>query len=171
MTDIILSAIIATLGDKGASYFQRPAGSTVEGLDPNDGDAAATWLKSLDWSDVTEEVRANGAGFGACRYYRAYMPDGFTGREGAIQAKTLAGNELERVRLQHGHHGNLELIMLGEWKLPETGVVHILVADTASWGDNGPTEEPTIDTARVVTWYPGRVLPVVALENATVKKA
>jgi hypothetical protein len=149
-----------------ATYLARPAGSTVEGLDTSDGDAVAALLATLDWTDVTEDADSFGVRLGAARYYQATLPAGTVGKEGIKLVSELTDEELANVRLVRGKH-NPELQLAG---IPfvDTQVVHVIVADISSWP---PAAEPTVETAHVVTWYPGRLTANVAWDTATVKLA
>lgn len=88
MNAIISNAIVRTLDVKGASYFARPAGSSVDGLDVSDGNAVADFLLAHNWEEVTEEAGNIGARFGACRYFRANINEGYSGQEGITSSVT-----------------------------------------------------------------------------------
>lgn len=166
--NIIVRALQATLSnpDQGEDYFSRPAGSSVERLDTQNGLDVAKWLESLDWQDVTDEATKLGVRFGGCRYFRAPVPEGYTGLEGVALLEELTDAELAQVKVVKGHHGQLELQLEGLAPRP-TPVVHIIVGSIADF----PNGKVTDETAGVVTWYPGRLTPPVDLGKATVKKA
>jgi hypothetical protein len=160
----ITNAIARTLNTKGADYFARPAGSSVDGLDVSDGRAVANFLLAHGWEEVTEEASAMGVRFGACRYFRAEILAGYTGREGIALVGELSDDDLANVRIVKGHHGNFEIQLAGATPRP-TQVMHLIIGSYESW----PNGEVTSDTAGVVTWYPGRLTKQTDLTDATVK--
>lgn len=133
--------------------LRRPAGSTLDGVDVQDGEAVQTFLAGLAWEDVTKEIREMGAAFGACTYFRAGLTDGVSGWEGVALLSELSDEVIALVRVQRGHHGNLELVLPGLQPRP-TNLVHLIRAEDGT----------------VITWFPGRITEVVALEGATVKR-
>lgn len=157
---LLTAAVSRTLAQKGASYFARPVGSTVDGLDVSDGNAVVDFLLSHDW----EEVDPGAAGHGSCRYFRAEIAEGFTGKEGICLLSDLSDEELALVRVAKGHHGNLEFQLAGQAPRP-TKVMHIFVGSYEAW----PNGEVNEDTAGVISWYPGRLTPPVDIGMATVK--
>lgn len=163
-SSLVQLAIARTLATKGAGYFARPAGSSVDGLDVADGAAVAAFLSSHDWEEVTEEAITLGTRFGKCLYFRAEIAEGFMGQEGVNLLGWIGPDDLPNVRVVRGHHGNLELQLPGQAPRP-TKVVHIIVGSYESFPDG----EVTDGTAGVVTWYPGRLTAPVNLEGATVK--
>jgi hypothetical protein len=164
MNAIISNAIVRTLDVKGASYFARPAGSSVDGLDVSDGNAVAAFLLAHNWEEVTEEAGNIGARFGACRYFRANINEGYSGQEGIALLGDLSDAELGNVRIVKGHHGNLELQLAGQTSRP-TQVMHLILCN----GGNFPAGEVNEDTSAVVTWYPGRLTGPIGMERAVVK--
>jgi hypothetical protein len=113
---------------------------------------------------VTEEAETLGVRFGACRYFRAQIAEGYVGQEGITTLGELTDAELANVRIVRGHHGQLEIQLAGQSPRP-TKVMHMIVGSCESW----PNGEVTDDTAGVVTWYPGRLTAPVGLDRATVK--
>jgi hypothetical protein len=157
---LLVAAVNRTIAQKGAGYLARPVGSTVDGLDVSNGDEVAAFLLSHDW----EEVDPGTAGYGSCRYFRAEIGDGFTGKEGICFLSDLNDEELSQVRVAKGHHGNLEFQLAGQAPRP-TRVMHIFVGSYESW-PNGEVNEATVG---VISWYPGRLTPPVDIAKATVK--
>lgn len=162
--DIIAAAIQGTIESEGVEHLARPAGSSVVGLDTTDGLAVSKWLEALDWLDVTDEAGELGIRFGNCRYFRARIPPGFEGQENVVLLEELMDHELEHVRVARGHHGNLELQLQG-MQPRTTDVVHIILGN----GDDFPGGEVLLQTAIVVTWYPGRFTKAMNLDGTTVK--
>lgn len=161
---IVSNAIARTLDVKGANYFARPAGSSVDGLDVSDGVAVSDFLLSHVWEEVTDEASAMGLRFGSCRYFRAEIAEGYTGREGIALVNELSDEDLANVRIVKGHHGNFEIQLSGAAPR-STQVMHLIIGSYESW----PNGEVTSDTAGVVTWYPGRLKKPTDLTDATVK--
>lgn len=164
MNEIISNAIARTLDVKGASYFARPAGSSVDGLDVSDGNAVAAFLLAHNWEEVTEEASTLGVRFGSCRYFRATIAEGYTGREGIALVNELSDEDLANVRIVRGHHGNFEFQLAGATPRP-TGVMHLIIGSYESF----PNGEVNDDTAGIITWYPGRLTKQTDLTDATVK--
>ena len=163
-SSLVQLAIARTLEVKGAGYFARPAGSSVDGLNVADGVAVAAFLSSHAWEDVTEEAITLGTRFGKCLYFRAEIAEGFVGQEGIAILSELSDSDLGAVRIVKGHHGNLEIQLAGQAPRP-TKVMHLIVGSIESF----PNGEVTDSSAGVVTWYPGRLTAPVNLEGATVK--
>ena len=163
-SSLIQLAIARTLEVKGAGYFARPAGSSVDGLNVADGEGVAAFLSSHAWEDVTEEAITLGTRFGKCLYFRAEIAEGFVGQEGVSLLGCIGPDDLPNVRVVRGHHGNLELQLAGQAPRP-TKVMHLIVGSLESF----PSGEVTDASAGVVTWYPGRLTAPVNLEGATVK--
>ena len=166
----VAAAIGRSIEAKGLGHFARPAGSTLTGIDASDGGAVTSFLRrrsyyfpgELGWEDVTEEVKAAGAAFGRCRYYRAHLFGEVKGLERIALLSELAEEDLANVRVVKGHHGGFELQLPGGASR-ETDVVHIILGNPED-----PALEPG-DWSVVYTWYPGRVTPAVPLAKATVK--
>ena len=163
-SSLVQLATARTLDTKGAAYFARPAGSSVDGLNVADGEAVVDFLLSHEWEDVTEEAAALGVRFGACRYFRAQISGDYTGQEGIALLSEISDEDLKNVRVVRGHHGNLELQLPGQSPRP-TRVIHLIVGSYESFPDG----EVTDASAGVVTWYPGRLTAPVGLDKATVK--
>jgi len=164
MNEIISNAIARTLSTKGESYFARPAGSSVDGIDVSDGNAVAAFLLAHNWEEVTEEASTLGVRFGSCRYFRAEISADYTGQEGIALLSEISDEDLPNVRIVRGHHGSLELQLSGQSPRP-TRVMHLIIGSYESW----PNGEVNLDTAGVVTWYPGRLTAPVGMDRATVK--
>jgi hypothetical protein len=164
---LVRAAIVSTVAMKGFDHFRRPAGSFLEGVPAKtDGEAVVGFLlkllRTVEVEDVTHQVEA----LGACRYYKI-QSDLINGYESVCLLGDLTPEELGRCRFQIGHHGNIEIVMPDLPPRP-TDIIHILVADTSVWP---PVSPPNEDTARMVTWFPGRITPPVDIGRATVKKA
>jgi hypothetical protein len=165
--ELVRSAILNTVREKGYDHFRRPAGSQLENVPAKtDGEATVGFLlellRNVEAEDVTQSVEA----LGACRYYK--IQDGIIqGMESVSLLQDLTPEELSMCRLQIAHHGNIEVV-LGDLPPRPTNIIHILVADTSVWP---PVNLPNEETARIVTWFPGRVTPPVDIARATVKRA
>ncbi len=157
-------ALCNTLAAKGSGHFARPAGSSLTGIDTNNGEAVYAFLLGLvgAFEEVTDAAKASGAAWGGCRYFRAKLPEAVVGMEGIALLSELDDADLARVRIVKGHHGGLELQLPGAAKR-ETNIAHMIVGD--------PTDGrwPPGHDAVVFTWYPGRLTPPVVIGGATVK--
>ena len=164
---LILAAIANTIRnpEQGEKYFERPAGSFVPWLraeGAGEGARAAGVLKELArdncYTDVSEDVRKGGNGFGQCRYFRAPIT-------GALEAACLLSEidpaDLAEVRVVKGQHG-VEL-QIPSLKPRPTDHFHVCV------GAPDPFAEPTVENAIVYFWAPGRVLPRFDPKATTVK--
>jgi hypothetical protein len=165
--ELVRAAIESTVAMKGFDHFRRPAGSFLENIPvKTDGEAVVSFLlellRTVEVEDVTHQVEA----LGACRYYKI-QSSLIQGRESVSLLEDLTPEELSLCRFQIGHHGNVEIVMPDLPPRP-TDIIHILVADVSVWP---PVSPPNEDTARVVTWFPGRITPPVEIGRATVKKA
>lgn len=158
------NAVGRTMLEKGANYLARPAGSSVTGFDVSSGAAVGGFLSGQDWQEVTEEAEVLGVRLGSCRYFRATIAEGYMGQEGICLLSEVSDTDLENVRIVRGHHGNLEIQLAGQAPRPTT-TLHLILGNFESW----PNGEVTEETARVVTWYPGRLTAPVGLDKATVK--
>jgi hypothetical protein len=161
---ILMHAFENTLAGKGMSFFGRPAGSTVEGLDVTNGEAVVAFLKEHNWVDATDVAEEMGVRYGQCLYYRAEITAPYRGLEGIALASELSDEELAGVRLVRGHHGELEFQMSGLKPRP-TPWMHIIVGSLTDF----PNGVVTRDDCQVLTWYPGRLTRAVDLGPATVK--
>ncbi len=148
-----LEMLIANTIDKlGMDHLMRTAGSWVDGVQ---GEERA-FLKSLEWTEVTEEAKESGVAFGDCQYYRSYISEdsGLTGYEAFALVEDLKLSELAQVRIVEGAHG--PEMQAPDIQPRETTVVHLI--------------EGTHEGCRVIyTWYPGRMTKNVPLGQATVK--
>jgi hypothetical protein len=161
---LLAAALDRTLFVKGAGYLARPAGSSVEGLDVSDGNAVADFLLSHEWEEVTDEAASMGVRFGACRYLRAEIAEGYVGQEGICLLSEVSDADLANVRIVRGHHGTLELQLAGQAPRP-TQTMHLILASYEAW-PNGEVNDATVG---IVTWYPGRLTAPIGLDKATVK--
>ncbi|NDB93870.1 MAG: hypothetical protein EB165_04390 [Euryarchaeota archaeon] len=166
--EIVHAAIQNTLAnpEQGADYLARPAGSSLVGVDCSNGWLIAEFLRSLDWHCVTYTAKEYGVRFGACEYFWASLPEEVQGLEGIALLSELSDEELKGVRVVKGHHGNLELQLEGLEARP-TREVHIIVGNLG----NFPAGEVTLESAGVVTWYPGRLTRPAYLDQEVVKRA
>ena len=158
-----------------ASHFVRPTGSWVTGLNRNTmmgGDDTVSFLRSLDWENVTEEIRESGSGFGKCRYYRAYIPENspHQGYEAITCLKYVPREEAHKLQFVPAHHqdpnnlsGETTYEIQGDISPLKTNVVHLIIGNLSN-----PHDVPG-DNPVVYTWYPGRITPHTPLGNATVK--
>lgn len=169
---LILSAIENMVRSKGFDHFRRPSGSFLTNVDMNNGEKIVGFLTDLllrcEAEDVTDKVEA----LGACRYYRVES-DLISGMESVSLLEDLSDDELAQVRIQKAHHQGSDGRRRVEIVLPNlaprpTNIIHFLVADTSVWP---PQVHPNTDTARLVTWFPGRMTPPVDVSRATVKRA
>jgi hypothetical protein len=167
---LVKAAVDNTLASpqKGPGYFIRSAGSYVKGhprdvRDPNSGHAIAQWLKGLRWQENTDQVRADGAGFGSVRYFHASVPRGDIAYEAVCLWKDLP-EELRRtvrvVEAQHKNHDGTPRYELVTTAIrpQETGVIAILVG-----APGNPRTEPDVNNAVIYTWFPGSVTPSVVI--------
>lgn len=165
---LIRQAIELTLArpSQGPTYFIRPAGSYVQGFSRDKTDAAggeeiAAWLQTLTWREVTEDVRALGAGFGQVRYFQA-APDR-PAFEGVRLWGELTPAERQKVRVAESFHrardGSIRYELVSELAPKATDVISIAVGNA-----NNPFEPATPENAVVYTWFPGRITPMVEIQ-------
>ncbi len=152
---------------QGPTYFVRPAGSFVVGQSRDKTDVAggaqiASWLKNLSgWKEVTDEVRAMGAGFGQVRYFQTQVPAGYTAYEGVLLWGELTPAQKATVYVQQAHHAaNAEELVTADIPLKQASVISILVGAAGN-----PHEEAAPGTQIIYTWYPGRITPFLKNEN------
>ena len=148
-------------------HLVRPAGSYVEGQTRSKTDTAgaedvAKFLKSLRWVEVTDAVRAKGAGYGQVRYYRAQVPPGVAAYESVLLWGELSPAERERVQVVQAFHQNakptdpVRYELVSDIPARRVKEIHIMVGDP-----NNPMKAPTRRSAFAFTWYPGRITPFV----------
>ena len=79
------AAIENIISFKGVDYVVRTAGSfiTLNG-GKLDGGQTLNFLKACDWKEVTEDIEAQGSGFGTCRYFKAEIPSPYKGQKAAV---------------------------------------------------------------------------------------
>lgn len=152
---------------QGPTYFIRPAGSFVVGQSRDKNDVAggmeiAEWLMGLEgWREVTDEVRAMGAGFGKVRYFQTSVPRGCQAIEGVLLWGEMTPEQQDTVRVQAAHHAaNAEELVTDQVPLKRASVISILVGSPGS-----PHEEPADGNQVIYTWYPGRITPFRKHEN------
>jgi len=143
------SVIETTVALLGIDHFRRPAGSEIEGVGPAD---IVAHLLEAELTDVTEETPDDCKGPG-CTYFRFQLPR--PGVQAIALLEELSDEELATVRVQKGHHGNVEFVSDA---IEPTSVDfgHIIV---------GPHEGNQV----VYTWFPGKITPFINNNRSTVK--
>jgi hypothetical protein len=165
---LVKAAVANTVASlkQGPGYLIRPAGSYVEGqprdaIDPSKGLDIARWLQSLNWTEVTDRVRADGAGFGEVRYFEGIVAPSTRAYEAVCLWKDLPKELQSTVKVVEAHHKNrdgsprYELVTQAIRPQP-TNIISIAVGHKDS-----PMADPDESGAVVYTWYPGKVTPVV----------
>jgi hypothetical protein len=148
-------------------YLVRPAGSFIAGQTRSKTDVAgaeeiAAFLKSLRWTEVTEETRKKGAGFGKVRYFQAKVPAGVNAYEAILLWGELTPEEKEQVSIAKAFHQSRDPNAPTRYELVSTlapkkaRLLHIAIGHMKD-----PFTEPKKRTATVYTWYPGRITPMV----------
>jgi hypothetical protein len=146
-------------------YLVRPAGSYIAGQTRDKTDIAgaeqvADFLKSLRWTEVTDETRAMGAGFGKVRYFRAEVPRGLSAYEAILLWGELSPAERARVSVVKAFHqpksGPTRYELVSDIAPKKARVLHIAVGHPVD-----PFTAPTKRASTVYTWFPGRITPVV----------
>ncbi len=151
---------------QGPTYFVRPAGSFVVGqtrdkTDADGGRKIAEWLTTLDWEEVTSQVRTAGAGYGAVRYFEAPVPEGIEAIEGVLLWGELTPEQRATVRVQQAHHeANGEELVTDQIPLKRATKISIMVGDAVD-----PQVSAVPGLGVVYTWFPGRVTPFRKAEN------
>ena len=167
-SDFIRDAIRNVKAQQGNYlYLVRPAGSYVTGQTRDKTDVVgaeeiADFLKSLRWTEVTDETRAMGAGLGKVRYFRAEVPRGLSAYEAILLWGELSPDERERVRVAKAFHQSRDPNAPTRYELisdiapKKARVLHIAIGHPKD-----PFKEPTKRSSTVYTWFPGRITPVV----------
>ena len=148
-------------------YLVRPAGSFIAGqtrskTDVEGAEEIAAFLKGLRWTEVTEETRKKGAGFGKVRYFQAKVPAGVNAYEAILLWGELTPEEKEQVTVVKAFHQSRDPNAPTRYELVSTlapkkaRVLHIAIGHMKD-----PFTEPKKRTATVYTWYPGRITPMV----------
>lgn len=167
MFPIINAAITNTINDpgQGPQYFVRPAGSFVAGHSRRPGDVQggliiANFLRLLKWHEVTAKAQQMGASFGKVRYFEAPVP-WFTKAYEAVRLwGEMSPQEKATVRIAQSSHSNRDGSPRYELVSPldpaRASTITIMVGNGAD-----PFTSPTMTTAVVFTWYPGRLTPMM----------
>jgi len=167
-SDFIRNAINNVKAQSGNFlYLVRPAGSFITGQTRSKTDVAgaeqiAAFLKGLRWTEVTEETRKKGAGFGKVRYFQAKVPAGVNAYEAILLWGELTPEEKEQVTVVKAFHQSRDPNAPTRYELVSTlapkkaRVLHIAIGHMKD-----PFTEPKKRTATVYTWYPGRITPMV----------
>jgi len=173
-SDFIRDAIRNVKAQQGNYlYLVRPAGSYVTGQTRDKTDVVgaeeiADFLKSLRWTEVTDQTRAMGAGFGKVRYFRAEVPRGLSAYEAILLWGELSPDERERVRVAKAFHQSRDPNAPTRYELisdiapRKARVLHIAIGHPKD-----PFKEPTKRSSTVYTWFPGRITPVVQSDLST----
>ena len=165
----------------------RTAGSYIAELINSPEQETVKFLSSLDFFEVTEQVREVGAGFGLCRYFKAAIPQGYNGFTAAetftklFEAKTGTNVDtwskmeegpkrqkladamaeiLSQVEMRVGPHGP-ELNLKGNGA--STSFVTLIV------GNSKKHDLDPVDSPLVYTWFPGEPTKPVKFSELTVK--
>ena len=143
------AVIDTTIEMLGIDHFRRPAGSEIEGVGPAD---IVAHLMEAELTDVTEETPDDCKGDG-CTYFRFVLPR--PGVQAIALLEELSEEELATVRVQKGHHGNVEFVSdVIEPTSVDFG--HVVV---------GPHKGEQV----IYTWFPGKITPFINNNRSTVK--
>jgi hypothetical protein len=153
--------ITAALRNSAASYVIRDAGSYVVGhtrdkTDLAGGEAIKEFLAGLDWQEVTSGVRADGMGFGQCRYVVALVPDNVDAWECIIDWDLLSTEQQAAVTVRRSPHASSVTGHLNELISKEITPLRAAEVAMAIGNSSAPMEEATEETAAVFFWAPGR---------------
>lgn len=157
----IKTLINVALRNSAASYVIRDAGSYVVGhtrdkADEAGGEAVKAFLAGLDWQEVTSGVRADGTGFGQCRYVVAAVPDGVEAWECIAEWGSLSIEQQAAVTVRRSLHASSVTGHLNELISKEITPLRAAEVAMAVGNSSNPMEEATTDTAAVFFWAPGR---------------
>jgi len=185
--DIFEAAVENTAGN--SDRLVRTTGSR---LNPtlDTGSDVMEMISICDWSEITAEVKADGAGFGNCVYYKAQIPAGFTGSmsvssiDGMFRAATgLSIEEWEKLDDDESEK-RAELAAIGSQILNSVQTnwgVHgpELVTDIVSVPTDfivmgigpatGPFDTLTVENAAIYMWHPGMPTAPGKISTATIK--
>ena len=157
MNTFNLSAPVANIIDiKTVAYFERPAGSWAEIAGKIlDGEDAAAMVSAAVFTEITEQVRESGAGFGLVRYFQAQLPSNVDGFEAAVtlqEFEEMGYTESDYEKVQGHHQEELQALTVRAQPVSYFSV---------AVGPNGnPMEDEfDLDSGVVYFWAPGRVLP------------
>ena len=166
----------------------RKTGSVIPGVSDRSGQQVLEWLKSLEWTEKTEEVVADGASYGMCRYFRAAPHEGQTGILGATSLDEVFRNKagmsidewdqkckgkmrdfgrqlgqevLNKCELVWGQHG--PEIVMGRNSAVPTREVWLII------GHGEKAEKPASEMPVLYTWHPGPPIKPVMISKANVK--
>jgi hypothetical protein len=185
--DIFEAAVENTAGN--SDRLVRTTGSR---LNPtlDTGEDVLEMIKISDWTEITSEVKADGASFGNCVYYKAQIPVGFTGAmsvssiDGMFRAATgMSIDEWEKLDDDESER-RAELAAIG---------AQILNSVQPSWGAHGPElvtdvqsvptdfivmgigpatgpfDTLTVENAAIYMWHPGMPTAPAKISTATIK--
>lgn len=157
MSTFNLLAAVANIVDlKGQSYLERPAGSWAERNGTIlSGEEAQEMLSNAIFTEITEQVRLDGAGFGLTRYFQSTLPEGTTGFEAAVKLSEFLdmGFTAEDYQEVDGHH--CKELQSSVIKPQETKQFVVAVGSPG----NPFEDEFTLEEGLVYFWAPGRCLP------------
>lgn len=157
----IKTLITAALRNTSSAYVIRDAGSYVAGhtRDKQDlagGSAIKHFLSCLDWQEVTVGVRADGLGYGQCRYVVASVPEGTEAWECIAEWGSLTSTQKEAVEVRRSPHAASVTGYLNELISKEIKPAMTTQVVMALGNGRAPMDEATEETAAVFFWSPGR---------------
>ena len=154
-----------------ASHFVRDTGSFVVGLNRDkekSGEDSISFLRSLDWENVTVDAQEGNLASGACLYYRAEIPEIWEAYEAVMDLEDLTPEMAKNVRLEAGSHrrfdGKTIWQLIGNLEPTRTYRCHLIVGSI-----NGPDKTVTAENAVIYTWYPGRLTPPLEMVEGLIK--
>lgn len=152
------------------AYVIRDAGSFVVGqtrdkTDDAGGSAIRAWLKTLDWTEVTDEVREDGMGFSACRYFTAAVPSDVEAYEAIAEWGLLTPEAQAAVTVRKSPHASGKTGHLNELisaDISPTRAYRVVMA--VGHGEN-PMFEPA-ENPKIYFWAPGRFTKFTVITDA-----
>jgi hypothetical protein len=153
--------ITAALKNTSNAYVIRDAGSFVAGhtrdkADEAGGEAIKAFLAGLDWQEVTSGVRADGMGFGQCRYVVASVPDNVDAWECIAEWRALTPEQKEAVEVRRSPHASSVTGYMNELISKEIKPAMTTQVVMALGNGSAPMDDATEETAAVFFWAPGR---------------
>ena len=157
----IKTLITAALRNTPTHYVVRDAGSYVTGhtrdkADEVGGEDIKAFLANLDWQEVTSGVRADGMGYGQCRYVVASVPDDTEAWECIIDWDLLSTEQQAAVTVRRSPHASGKTGYLNELISREINPLRACEISMAIGNGSAPMEEAAEETAAVFFWAPGR---------------
>jgi hypothetical protein len=151
---------IGTLArDRGSVVVERDPVSGSHTIASRDGGWFATVAPTLSWADATSEVRNLGGGFGNCRYFVAWLPEGVMGYHGACYLKDIYEIDRGDIRVAVARHTHpdggprFEAVYNGAF-MGTTRRVFVCIG--AASGKAEDAFDLTDDTSYATfTWHPG----------------